>query len=185
MKPHMDKNLLESHEKDFLLKEFDTSWQQIIAFDNRRGIFFSFFNIIFVAVLTISSSLWVKSDHPSLLVSIGLTLIYIMTILVSYTIIKILESERSANVRYRKKINLIREIFLKETKNTGIQYYLTQSDIGIKLYSGGSNEINAVGGTLKNIYLLIHIEQAILVILIFGVWCSKLTYWFSTGCINF
>ncbi|OEF07613.1 hypothetical protein [Vibrio genomosp. F10] len=163
---------MENHEKEFLLKEYDTSWQQILSFDTRRGIFFNFFNFAFIAVLSLSSGVWVKSNEQTLFVTIILSLVYIMLLLVSYTVIKILESERKANVRYRKKINLIREMFLTKSDDEQVKYFLTRTDIGIKIDSGNNNEISTIGGTLKKIYLLIHIEQAVLILLTLGIWVA-------------
>jgi hypothetical protein len=165
---------MKQHEIDFLQKEFETSWQQIRGFDTRRGVFFNFFNFTFVAVLSFSSTMWIKGQEQSMFSTVSLSLIYLMLLFVSYTIIKVLESERKANVRYRKKINLIREMFLSESEDEKIKDYLTRSDIGIKIDSGTRNEIDSVGGTLKNIYRLIHAEQVVLVILFVGVWFNFL-----------
>lgn len=158
--------------KDLLLAEFETSWRQLFNIDSRRGIFFNYFNLAFFAVLTFTAGVWVKGTAPTMLAAVALSATYLLLAMMAQAIRAVLLSEREANVRYRKKINLIREIFLAESSDPRIQKYLTRKDIGIKTDSGAGNEIDRIGGTLKPIFFMLRIQQAALAVLAAMVWAA-------------
>ena len=107
---------MDSNHKDFLIAEFNKAWDMILAIDSRRGIFSRYYNILFLAVLAVSTNMLVKIDELNVATCVGLSLVFIFTYLAGNVTKGILESERSANIRYRKKINLIREIYLGESE---------------------------------------------------------------------
>lgn len=161
---------LDEAAKDLLLSEFETSWQQVFSIDNRRGVFFNYFNVAFFGVLTFTAGVWSKAGAPTLPAALALTATFILLIFMSRAVIEILESERDANVRYRKKINLIREMLLAHLPDPKIRYYLEQKQIGIKTFTSEKDVIDPVGRTLKGIYFLLHLQQAALVAFVILIW---------------
>lgn len=158
--------------KELLLVEFETSWQQLFSIDNRRGAFFNYFNVAFFAVLTFTASVWTKGTAPTTWTAAALSATYILLALMAEAVRQVLDSERAANVRYRHKINLIREIFLSGDDDPHIQSYLKQKEIGIKTFTGSGNEVEKTGGTLKPIYLMLRIQQIALAALAIMIWAA-------------
>ena len=156
--------------KDLLIAEFETSWQQLFNIDSRRGIFFNYFNAAFFVVLAFTAKTWVETPAQTLFSVIALSGVYVLLAVMAEATRRILESEREANVRYRKKINLIREIILADVEDPKIQMYMKQKDIGIKTFSGEGNEISKIGGTLKPIYFMLRVQQVALIVLAAMVW---------------
>jgi len=163
---------MKEYSKDLLIAEFESSWQQLFNIDTRRGVFFNYFNVAFFGVLTFTAGVWAKGTQPSMLTAVALSATFVLLAFMARAVKSILESERAANVRYRKKINLIREMFLAEDDDPRIQMYLKQKDIGIKIFSGEGNEIDKVGGTLKPIYFMIHLQQGALAVLAALIWLA-------------
>ena len=161
---------MKEESKELLIKEFETSWQQLFNIDNRRGVFFNYFNLAFFAVLTFSIEMWVGVDSLNLSTALTVSGIYGFLIIMSNAVVKILESERAANVRYRKKINLIREIILSNDDDPQISMYLERKEIGIKTFSSEGDQIDKIGGTLLPIYFLLKLERIALGILIGLIW---------------
>lgn len=161
---------LDAAAKDLLLLEFESSWQQVFSIDNRRGVFFNYFNVAFFGVLTFTAGVWSKAGAPTLPAALALTATFILLIFMSRAVVEILESERDANVRYRKKINLIREMLLAHLADPKIQYYLEQKQIGIKTFTAERDAIDPVGRTLKGIYFLLNLQQAALVVFVILIW---------------
>lgn len=158
--------------KDLLVVEFEYSWQQVFNIDTRRGVFFNYFNVAFFIVLTFTANVWTKANQPALLTAVALSATFVLLAFMARAIKAVLESERAANVRYRKKINLIREMFLAEDDDPKIQMYLKQKEIGIKTFSGEGNAIDGVGGTLRPIYFMLHLQQVALGILAALIWVA-------------
>lgn len=167
---------MDSNNKDFLIAEFNKAWDMILAIDSRRGIFSRYYNILFLAVLAVSTNMLVKIDELNVATCVGLSLVFIFTYLAGNVTKGILESERSANIRYRKKINLIREIYLGNSEENVIKEYLSHPELGIKILSQESDQPVGVGSTLVGIYRLIYIQQIALVMCGIGVWVY---YYFS------
>jgi len=162
---------MNNSDKDFFIAEFNKAWDMVLAIDLRRGTFSRYYNILFLAVLAVSTNILLNVEKINLAVSFGLTLIFIFTYLAGNVTKGILESERSANIRYRKKINLIREIFLGNNEEKIVKEYLAHPELGIKLLSQEDNQPEGVGRTLKGIYNLISIQKITLIACIFGLWC--------------
>lgn len=161
---------MDSDHKDFLLAEFNKAWDMVLAIDTRRGIFSRYYNIFFTAILVVSTNIIVNIDKLNISICIGLTLIFVFTYLVGDVTKGILESERGANIRYRKKINLIREIFLGSSEEEIIKDYLSHTELGIKLLSQENYQPEGAGRTLLGIYKLIFIQKLVLVACTVCVW---------------
>lgn len=155
----------DEYTKDFLIAELETAWSQVIGIDNRRGLFANFYNVGFLAVLAFVANLWSKGDPVTITTMILLTTVLLFAYLLADTVIGILESEREANVRYRKKINLIRELFLSDTSDPKILFYMERKELGIKDFSTDSESIDKIGGTLKGIFRMIELEKRALIVL--------------------
>lgn len=171
---------MDSNHKDFLIAEFNKAWDMVLAIDSRRGIFSRYYNILFLAVLAVSTNILVKIDEINIATCIGLSLVFMFTYLAGSITKGILESERSANIRYRKKINLIREIFLSSSEDEAIKEYLSHSELGIKILSQESDQPEGAGRTLVGIYRLIRIQKTVLVMCGIGVW----SYYYLTNCLT-
>lgn len=161
---------METHEKDFLIAEYNKSWDMVLAIDSRRGVFSRYYNILFLSVLAVSVNIALNYAQWDLKITLGLSLLCLFTILAGIVTKGILESERAGNVRYRKKINLIREVLLSNSKNESIQEYLTHTELGIKLLSQELEQPQGVGRTLIGIYRLILVQQVVMVLCIISVW---------------
>lgn len=160
---------MNEHQRDFLVMEFEKAWDMVLAIDSRRGTFYRYYNILFLAVLAVSTNILVSSPAVDMLVCVGLTLVFGFTYFAGGVTKGILESEREANVRYRKKINLIREVFLENSDDELIQKYTAHSELGIKFFSE-EEQPQGVGRTLTGIYTLITIQRFALVLCTAVLW---------------
>ncbi|MEE3320295.1 MAG: hypothetical protein VX258_06380 [Pseudomonadota bacterium] len=161
---------MESNHKDFLIAEFNKAWDMVLAIDSRRGVFSRYYNILFLAVLAVTTNVLVKIDEFNMAACMGLSLVFVFTYLAGDVTQGILESERAANIRYRKKINLIREILLGSSEEEVIKEYLSHSELGIKLLSQESDQPEGVGRTLVGIYRLILMQKIAMVMCVIGLW---------------
>lgn len=148
----------------------------ILNIDERRGKFLQFFSFIFVGVLSIFVTLMNNTGVPCLSEAIFFTVLLFSTFLTGLAFMWALCSERKANIRYRKWINLIREIFLGTVENpktseefidSELRKYLTMKDWGIK--TSGDN-IDKIGGTLTGIFICMAIELLTLQAAIVYIW---------------
>lgn len=171
---------MDSNQKDFLVAEFNTAWDMILAIDSRRGIFSRYYNILFIAVLAVSTNVLINAKEIDFLACFGLTLVFVFTFLAGSVTKGILESERSGNIRYRKKINLIREVFLSRSEDPLIKEYLSHSELGIKLLSQENQQPEGVGSTLVGIYRLIAIQKYAMVVCTIVLW----GYFVAVTCLN-
>ena len=62
---------MNDNQRDFLLKEFEISWQQILAFDLRRGVFLRYYIFVVGAIILLIANLF-ASGKPINLVSVVL-----------------------------------------------------------------------------------------------------------------
>ena len=144
---------------DTLLMESETSWQQLFNIDNRRGAYFLCFATTFFLVGASAVALLALAPRVTPGLALAATIVLASHIAFGHYLIGVYESERAANVRYRKKINLIREILLSKAPEAEIQDYLNKKEIGIKTFTGSGNEIEKLGGTLTQMYALIKAQQ--------------------------
>lgn len=169
-------------EIDFLIEEYKTAWQMILNIDERRGKFIQYYSFVFVGVIGLVVTLLknvnlFKNSNPLIFSrEVSASLLLMATAIAGVTIIYMLWTERKSNVRYRKKVNIIRGILLTKSKNSDIIEYLKHKQLGIKI-AEDNDSIRPVGSTLTGIFLLIGIEIAILLvgaIFILSPWLIKI-----------
>lgn len=194
----MDKKNFHIEPKDsveFLLSEFRTAWSMLEAIDNRRGIYFNYYNVAFFSVTAFLANL-LNTKQQSIFALIISFLICISFVFAGYKIINALKFENKASIRYRNKMNIIREIFLLEDENNNInnsekiKHYLgNRGYTGARLFTSEKIPNNEIGGALKNLICIIHIEQFISatialfsLCLIFTPICARLTLHITQTC---
>ena len=162
---------MQDSEQGFLMKEYETAWQMIQKIDDRRGAFARYYSILFTAVVGIAGNILIGTQDLTLQAAISISFLFFFGALAGFITIKILQSERKGNVRYRQKINLIREIFLAKSKDTAIKKYLKHKELGIKLFSNqAKNQPQGIGQTLRWIFGRIIIQIVVLLIAILAIW---------------
>jgi hypothetical protein len=176
---HGKGEVMNEDQKDFLIEEFKSSWLQILAFDNRRGVFLRYYTAVVGAVILIVTNL-VSKEQPQLFMCVVVTLILLMVYVSGDAIKKVLASEREANLTYRNKINWIREVFLKNTDDPDVKNYLAQGkEIGIRLGSD-PDKPSGDGRTLPAIYQLINYQKGAVAFCIAAVWIFYLYFLIRT-----
>ncbi len=162
-----EKEDISRKEIDFLIEEYKTAWQMILNIDERRGKFIQYYSFVFIGVIGLVITLLkdmnlLKNTNPLLLSrEIAAIVLLLVTAIAGIAIIYMLWAERKSNVRYRKKVNIIRGILLAKSKNADIIKYLKHKELGIKT-AQDNESIKPVGSTLTRIFLFIGIEIAIL-----------------------
>ncbi len=155
-------------EEQFLIVEYQQAWQVISAVDERRvKILQSFSTLVVAAIGAVGFLISDKGPLP-LSRAFEASGILAFTLLIGVAAMTILCAERKANIRYRKKVNLIRHAFLGASTDPVIQAYLTRKDLGIKV--PGDAEPEGLGSTLRRIFLFIGVELVGLVIALVYVW---------------
>jgi hypothetical protein len=144
-------------QKEFLLAEFKSAWDTVTSIDNRRGVFASYYTALFVGAVSVVAGVLSRSEKIEIGARYALMLVLLMTFIAAVTVICILASERAANIRYRRKINLIRATFLSNAEDQAIKKYLSRKDLGIMLAEEG-DQPKGIGRTLKYIFALLGIQ---------------------------
>jgi len=120
-------------------------------------------------VLTIVTNFLIDiPDHScqsQILLKIIITVILIMTVVIALLFLKVLKSERDANIRYRTRINYIRGIFLSDCNDQKILDYLSRKDLGN--LTDKDRQPSGLGRTLTGVFW--YFGVSILIILIFVV----------------
>jgi hypothetical protein len=164
-------------EIDFLLAEFNSAWNMVRELDNRRGDFLKYYTGIVTAALAIPLGVIAASKANDLYVCLGSSVLLIFTLLAGQTIRYVLESERRANIRYRQKLNLIRELFISSSVSPEIVRYRGdishRKGLGTLLFSD-PEQPKGSGETLPNIYTLIRLQQLAILLALLAIWL----YWF-------
>jgi len=163
--------------KNFLTTEFEKAWDMIFLIDNRRFKIIQYYSFIVVGVLTLATK-FIIDQRPGnggdagieLFLYLLITILLLVTIAIGLTFRKVLQSERDANVRYRKKINLIRGLFLLDSESDQIAEYLKHPEWGIK--TARDEQPSGMGTTLKGVYHFISIGIFLTIIFIFFIWIN-------------
>ena len=142
----------------FLYLEFIEAWKMIRSFEKRRSQFL--LASIFLSLISISFFIITQNKQAAIIIALN----FIATI----TIKKTLLSERLANIRYRKKINLIREVILPPTTDGTYKNYISHPEIGINFYSRDPQP-SGIGSTLRFIFYFLNIIQVINVLMIITI----------------
>lgn len=161
--------IVNSAEIEFLMSEFNQSWEMIRSIETRRSEFLRFFSLVFLGVLSVATSILDNNQELTLLVALGLSSLFFFTLLSGSYVVKVLKQERAANVRYRKKINLIRELVLQASKGEAIDQYLSTKGLGINQYSK-DEQPSGLGSTLPVIFHLIALQQVACALSIGAIW---------------
>ena len=163
---------MDAKERDFLLAEFSTAWSMIIALDDRRMKFVEFHAGLATLILAGASALVTWRKEVDVAVAIPLSGMLAVGVVATYAVRRMLHAERKANVRYRNKINLIRQTFLATSADPSIKAYLTRSEFGIR-----TDEIAAKdkGSTLNGVLVFLYVEAFLMLLAIPGVWYAALS----------
>jgi len=102
--------------------------------------------------------------------------VVMITLVGGFAVLGILWKERDANIRYRKKANLIRSVFLGGSSDQKINDYLTKhKDLGI-LVPGDAEEPKGIGSTLKLMFFFLGLEILGLVVTFVYIWAKYYGY---------
>lgn len=146
-------------EHQFLLAEFNQAWLLVNAIDERRGKFLQSVTAMVIATVGAVGFL-ISGDKPALPLNrtVEACALVAVTILACLWVMAILLSERAANVRYRKKANVIRSLFLARSPIPAVQDYLTcNKDLGV-LIPGDTQEPKGVGNTLFAMFVFLALQ---------------------------
>jgi hypothetical protein len=146
-------------ESQFLLAEFNQSWSFVGAIDERRGKFLQSITAVVIAAIGAVGFLISSEKGPlPLNRTIEAVALIAVTLVGCISVVAMLLAERDANVRYRKKANLIRQRFLGASASPGVQDYLTgHKSLGI-LLPGDPQEPRGVGSTLSAMLFFIALQ---------------------------
>ena len=163
-------------EVKFILAEFETAWKMVLAIDERRFVIIRFYSLLFAAIMSVVATILVTNgEHNYKGLSLACVGVLFTGVIIGILVIYMLRSERRANIRYRKKINFIRELLLAESSNSNIVKYLKEKSIGIKLYSSDPQP-KGLGSTLSKVIPIICIEIALLLAAIIFIFCVVYPY---------
>ncbi len=161
---------MEDREREFLLKEFDQAWSMILAIDERRFKFIEYYSAIFAGVVAVAASFVANSEKVSAVSAAVVTILFAMVVIIGFSFLHMLSAERRANIRYRKKVNLIRGLMLGEAVDPKIREYLSHKELGIKTLEDGQPV--GIGSTLRGVLGFLYLEIAVLVVGIAAVWTA-------------
>ncbi len=162
-------------EIQFLISEFEKAWDMIFLLDERRIKIIEYYSIVFAGIISFVGSMWVAKETLQLnFISITSTIILSTGVFIGLVVIMLLKSEREANIRYRKKINLIRAIILESSTNPLLVDYLTaHKELGIKILSD-KEQPKGWGGTLSRVLIIVSLEIFFLMVGIAIIWLCML-----------
>lgn len=112
----------------FLLAEYKASFDMIISIENRRGIFLHYYAIVFGATATVSGALFGKMESTMPVpTKLSLAALFLATAFTGVAIVGVLLSERRGNLRYKARLNHIRQLLLKDNEPSSVgEMYLAR-----------------------------------------------------------
>ncbi len=157
-------------EVQFLLAEFNQSWLLINAIDERRGKFLqSITTVVIAAIGAVGFLITTEKGILPLNRTIEVIALIVATIVACLSVLFMLLAERDANIRCRKKANLIRHCFLANSSSPAVQdYLLNYKHLGI-LVPGDSQEPKGVGRTLPAVLCVLAVQLLGLIFALFYV----------------
>jgi len=164
---------VQDHEKEFLLAEYEQAWAMILNIDERRFKFVEYYSAIFAGVVAVASNFVVGQGRVTFASVAIVTVLFAMAVVIGYSFIHMMNSERKANVRYRKKVNLVRGLMLGDTADPKISEYLTHKDLGIKTLND-PDQPSGIGSTLKGVLGFLYLEIGVLVVGLAATWAAYL-----------
>lgn len=150
-------------EKDFLIAEYNASWTTIQNIDNRRGSFVRIFTLICIGVYSIVAGISNAGHLETIETKYFISLLLIPSTLGAILFVGVLMSERSANIRYRKRVNNIREMLLTNSKNEAVSEYLV----------GETHNPKGIGKTLKLITTALYLFAIVNLAILYFIWFIK------------
>jgi hypothetical protein len=147
---------MEHSAEEFLRAEYDAAWAHIRGIDDRRLKFVEFYISLNAALATVIAAV-VSRSKGSVFTFGNFMLVFIGGIIIAgagITILGMLWSERQANIRFRRRANYIRGIFLEESSDGKIRKYL-DSHRELNTPTDKTENIHDRGSTLKWVFRLI------------------------------
>ena len=141
---------------EFLREEYDTAWAHIRGIDDRRLKFTEFY-ISLNAILATVIAAAITRSKGSVITFGNFTLVFIGEVITTgagLTILGMLRSERQANIRFRRRANYIRGIFLEGSADDRIKEYL-ERHAELNTPTDKTENLHIRGSTLKWVYRLI------------------------------
>lgn len=164
-----------SFEYEFVIAEYNSAWAIIISIDERRHLIAQIQVGIVSAVFAIIAIIIQNSTKLSVFICSIVTIVVFGAMLGNLICERILLSERKANIRYRKKVNLIRETILINSKNNQIKsYFNDHKELGI--IGTSDPQPHGIGSTLGSILKILRVLQIILFITLIVVWIQ---FWYQ------
>lgn len=147
---------MEHSTEEFLRAEYDAAWAHIRGIDDRRLKFVEFYISLNAALATVITVVVTRSKE-SVFTFGNFALVFIGGIIVTgagLTILGMLRSERQANIRFRRRVNYIRGIFLEQSTDNKIREYLDRH-AELNTPTDRTENIHARGSTLEWVHRLI------------------------------
>lgn len=151
---------------EFLLAEFETAFDFIKAIDDRRLRFVEFIIAINVLLATGVVGLAKLDEYFTQNDAIVGLVASAMLTACTALIVSMLKSERDANLRYRRKINFIRGMFLDNFKDEIFSKYLMEHR-ALGTPTPRTEDLSKTGRTLKSVFRFL--------------WLLNLAWWLSSG----
>lgn len=154
---------MDPNSKDFLLAEFSSAFEHIQRLDDRRLRFVEFLISFNGALAAVVVAVITRSDSDTAGASAKLDITrgdqYLVCVAAAIAIVAtaalmwMVHSERGANLRYRRKVNHIRGIFLHDSDDPGIAQYLADHK-SLGTPTNRSDQPTGWGKTLKGVIVL-------------------------------
>jgi hypothetical protein len=148
---------MEQSAEEFLRAEYEVAWAHIREIDNRRLRFTEFYISLNAILSTAITAVVVRGDDPVLSAG-NVALIFVGAVIATsagLAVLGMLRSERRANVRFRKRVNYIRGIFLENDQDIRIERYLSLH-AALNTPTDRTENLSRHGSTLKNVFRLIY-----------------------------
>jgi len=156
--------------RQFLIEEYKSAWQMILNIDERRGKFIHYYSFVFIGVIGVVVNFFKGIDFfgevNTLYRSRALTASILLfgTVIAGMIVVYMLITERAANIRYRKKVNLIRGLLLEKTDVPKDKYLEAKYSKALGIISLESEgQPKSVGRTLKGVLWFVGAEIIILI----------------------
>lgn len=150
---------MQEHEQRFFIAEFETAWAQVRSTEERRLRLLQFNSGAVVFAIGLASLLLITVPGVTVVSASAVTALMAAALVSGLVSLQLLLAERAVNVRYRRKINLIRGLLLGSSGDPGIRKYLEHREIGI--LTGDDPQPAGIGSTLRRI-LTLHLLQVAL-----------------------
>ena len=155
----------------FLLAEFAQCWTLIVGIDERRAKFLQTITTVVIAAVGAVGFL-IGQDKGALPLhrAVEATALLSFTLVGCLVMLRILLAEREANIRYRKKANVLRHLLLADAPSPSVLDYLSNhKELGV-LIPGDKGEPVGVGSTLLWILVLLAAELLGILATVWYVW---------------